>query len=168
VLLKLLFAGAVKSRVVHAGYVLKWHKREGERIEFGDDICDLLVVKNRVPIGFVEVHLQREGLVEPEKMAEVAMKLLRGEAVPMAEIDAETLGPPVGPTFTMRMAASDTGVLRRICAREEQPVEAGQVLAVLTTDRDEGVGDMDETLRNAAAFRVVNNRVDAMHEEMSQ
>jgi pyruvate/2-oxoglutarate dehydrogenase complex dihydrolipoamide acyltransferase (E2) component len=68
----------------------------------------------------------------------------------------------------MRMAASDTGVLRRICAREEQPVEAGQVLAVLTTDRDEGVGDMDETLRNAAAFRVVNNRVDAMHEEMSQ
>src|SRR5438874_2202768 len=54
-LLKFVVGGcATNGWLIGAGKVVNWYKAEGDRVEYGQDLCDLLVEEVRVPRGVEE------------------------------------------------------------------------------------------------------------------
>jgi pyruvate/2-oxoglutarate dehydrogenase complex dihydrolipoamide acyltransferase (E2) component len=97
------------DRTVRGGAVRAWHKREGDRVEYGDDLFDLAAA-------------------------------IRGLIV-------------------VRVTASDQGYLRRICVPEGARRDENALLALLTTEPDEPLSEIERDGAGASAFRVVVNLV---------
>jgi len=131
------------NRMIHAGAVCRWHKAEGERVDYGEDVCD------------VRVDIERRRLAHP--LSDIIGLLTGSSRLTATELQREAPGQT--PFFIVRLTASDAGILRRICAPEGTGAPVGGLLALLTTDLDEAPDLGDEALRRAGAFRVVANAV---------
>ncbi len=122
---------------MQGGKVLRWHKREGDTIAFGEDICELAIdefaVLRRTARATLLTRRRRDKL----------------------KSDLETRE---GVYFEVVVTSSDTGVLRKIVAEEGVRIGVGDLLAVATTDADEPLDGDADRWREAPALRVVVNR----------
>jgi hypothetical protein len=161
----------------NAGNIIKWHKREGERVDYGDDLVDILVDEVTVTIRKVwqDPHMRRLG-TNPSGYAEFADTVLRtGQLTPTAA------DPWLAPDeknrlvrtksiagFVVRISSSDRGVIRKIYAAEGDRRQSGQLLALLTTDASESVDESEQAIEEASVFRVLANTFDSKPQGMRQ
>jgi hypothetical protein len=157
-LLRLVLGSGLDGHYVEAGTVLRWHKSEGEQVDYGDDVCDLVMNEYRAPKGLLEVEKERGQLSnEPAKLADLMARLLEGERPVMPTMSADSFVALKGPEFVLRLTACDRGTVRRIEAPAGAAAKAGDVLAVLTTDPTEPLGESAETASGSTLFRFVEN-----------
>jgi multidrug efflux pump subunit AcrA (membrane-fusion protein) len=141
------------NRMVTGGSILQWHKAEGERVVFGDDLFDLKVETVQVtPLPPPDVPKQIEMLVN----AQAAARHLADEEVATAGPGPQADRQQV--VFFMRIASSDQGILRKILAKEGDQREVGNLLAVLSTEENEPI-EADHALTGASVFRVIANMI---------
>ena len=149
-LLKLLMP--FHSRAFQEGRILKWHKSEGDPIDYGDDLFDLEVEELRHMRTWQSGKKQVERLTSPEALA----RLLRAE-----EMLRQQVGPPeaayemIEAHCVMRVTSSDTGILRRVCAKEGERRRVGDLLALVATEDEDLPPGEDQALAECPAFRVV-------------
>jgi multidrug efflux pump subunit AcrA (membrane-fusion protein) len=142
------------NRMVTGGSILQWHKAEGERVAFGDDLFDLKVEAVQVtPLLPFDVPKQIELLIN----AQLAARHLADEEVTITE-------PSPRPdrqlaAFCMRITSSDHGILRKIYVQEGEQREIGELLAVLSTEENEPIHESNPTLTGASVFRAVANMI---------
>jgi multidrug efflux pump subunit AcrA (membrane-fusion protein) len=167
-LLKLVLGGHALGRhdsnvgQIERAAILKWHKTEGDWVDYGDDLLDMEVEAIQSPANKAELQHEIELLnTKPSRIAELAARQLAGEALSVGDIDPEVLEPRelYEWTFTARITSSDAGVLRRICAPQGQRRTAGDVLAVLATEPGEVAPISEQALGAAGGFRTVINEV---------
>jgi hypothetical protein len=114
------------------GVVRKWHKKEGDQVDYGDDLVD----------------------VECELVLSAAYRAFADQAAgegPGGERGRRKM------TVTARVVSSDAGVLRRIRLAEGSYGTVGSVLAVLSTVDDGRPAPADKELAGISQFRVVTN-----------
>ncbi len=140
--------------MIRAGAITKWHKQEGERVEYGDDLFDMKVEEVALP----EAQLKRgEGAqTSPGAIAKVAAKQMEADEEP-PEAAPDGAERRLMGIFYLRVTSSDRGVLRRIQASEGQRKQAGDVLAMLSSNGDEPVEQAAGNLGTATIFRIVAN-----------
>jgi hypothetical protein len=153
-LLKLLMP--YRDREFLGATVVKWHKVEGDVVNYGDDLIDIRIstVKGlrRPPYGKEEVDM----LTDPEKAQRLMMENeLFATGVDSSEAEYGT----VKRECFMRVSSSDRGVLRRICAVEGDYRLVGELLAVVTTEEKEPAPESDQSLAEASAFRAHLNYI---------
>ncbi|MCP5099425.1 MAG: hypothetical protein GY943_28050 [Chloroflexi bacterium] len=128
------------DRAVERGSIVKWHKAEGDSINFGDDIFDIKV----------------EEITKLKRVKEGQAKTLSMEKGTLSNLE-----------FYIRVTSSDMGVLRKIHAAEGQTCDIGDLVAVVTTLPDEDC-DVDVDTANAApAFRVITNVADGSLDQLT-
>jgi hypothetical protein len=151
-LLKLLLP--YHDRGILGGVIVKWHKAEGEWINYGDDLFDLKVEELRG----LKHQAGGERLVQTLTSPQVARRLMRVKDLMMedAEPPEQAYGMGAG-QFYMRITASDAGALRRVRAREGEYRKVGDLLALLTTEEQEPVPEGDQGLDGVSTFRAVTN-----------
>lgn len=116
------------DRQVNRGSIIKWHKTEGDFIQYGDELFDIKV--------------------------EEITKLKRVKEGQARTVDI-VKGTLTGLEFTIRVISSDMGFLRKIEAQEGDVREIGDVVAAVSTSQDEDVDT--NAIANAPAFRVIAN-----------
>lgn len=130
------------DRLMKGGIVGKWHKNEGDHVDYGDDLVD------------VKVELMMR---TPQRSLDQDIRLLLdGGSVRDRDL-ASVAGD--GAIMVVCVTSSDVGVLRRIEVKEGAYGEAGSLLAVLSTEDHGSTNPLDEDLREASEFRVVANLV---------
>ena len=121
------------DRAVEKGSIIKWHKTEGDWINFGDDLFDIKVEE------ITKLKRVKEG---------------QGKTTDMVK------GTVSGLEFTIHVTSSDMGFLRKVHAAEGAERAIGDVVAMVTTGAEEPC-DVDEAaVAVAPAFRVVTNVAD--------
>lgn len=116
------------DRQVNKGSIVKWHKAEGDYINFGDPLFDIMV----------------EEITKLKRIKEGQARTVGMEK-----------GTLTGLEFTICVTSSDMGYLRKISAGEGAEREIGEVVAAVTTTPEETV---DESAISASpAFRVIAN-----------
>jgi hypothetical protein len=142
------------NRMVTGGSVVKWHKAEGERVAFGEDLFDLKVEAVQInPLLPVDVPEQIELLVN----AQVAVRQLSDEELMSAAPGPDADSSPW--VFGMRITSSDRGILRKIYAGQGDLRQIGDLLAVLSTEENEALPGADQPLSRAGVFRVIANLI---------
>ena len=116
------------DRQVNKGSIVKWHKAEGDYINFGEELFDI-------------------------KIEEIS-KLKRVKEGQARTVDV-VKGTMRGLEFTIRVISSDMGFLRRILASEGDEREIGEIVAAVTTSTDEEIDE--STITTSPAFRVIAN-----------
>ncbi len=123
------------------GFIVAWHKREGDRIEFGDDLCDVAIDE------FMSLQRTKRAtlLGSTSKMRKRRVK----DALDLREGRGKV---------TVRLTSAEGGVLLgKVIVPEGGRFAIGSLIAVMTgTDGDDS-GDID-TARDA---RIVLNMPDA-------
>jgi multidrug efflux pump subunit AcrA (membrane-fusion protein) len=152
-LLKLLMPA--HHRIVEGGVIVKWHKAEGDWVNYGDDLLDL-----RVQEGLVS-RLDDEGWSENQVRALIRAQRDLGHVTDQdlmagGQASAESCR-KVAVDFLVRVSASDVGKLGQLCAREGDRLRTGELLAVLTTEEGEPCPGAGPDLEGASAFRTVVN-----------
>lgn len=121
-----------------------WHKREGERVNYGDPICDLYVD---------EVVIKRQFLEPDDTFRDDDMfhVILSGRADSVAERQwvANDF------QYSVLVVSSDCGWMGRIFPRRSERREVGGLLALLTTEPKERVPPDAEHESGIPAFRTV-------------
>jgi len=169
-LLSLVMGGRdFNERPIQLARVVKWYKREGEVVDYGDDVCDLWVREVRVPEGMWRLRAESWILgKEPSLIAEIAERQLAGD-VPLSPLDATPLA-ELNPDafdaanasrcgFLTRLTSSDRGILRRIYAPVGEVHEAGDILALLSTEANDPIEGGQESFERLVPFRVVENLI---------
>lgn len=144
---------------ISAASVAKWHKCEGECVNYGEDVLDLRVEEFALPVSVLE---NSKKVIElnafPRAMAQLPAKPLdKGEelyAAPAKPQDGIIRGTTA---FFVRVTSSDTGILRRVCVAEGERCEVGSIIGLLSTDARETLGDDSTSWQDASVFRVVAN-----------
>lgn len=129
------------DRALQRGVLVRWFKAEGDAVTYGDDMCEVAVDEILV------LKKRKDARILAANPATVASREAIGEG---HRIRSRKKVP-----IRLRLTSSDTGFLRRILVREQDRVEIGDLLAILSTTADEPV---DAT--GAFSFRVVANRVE--------
>ncbi len=114
----------------------KWHKNEGDLIEFGDDICTVTIDDFAV--------LRRTARAT----------LLTGRKAKRLKSDLESRTGMV--SVDVVVTASDQGVLSRILKAAGDRVEIEDTLAVVVTDSEDGAPPPD-SWDDAPTMRVIGN-----------
>ncbi len=122
------------DRSAEKGSVTRWHKSEGDWVQYGDSLLDMRIETVR--------FLKRAGTPRS-----ILSENLRPEETYSSD----------GWSWLMRVTSSDVGVLRRIHAREGSSWEIGGLLAVLTTEESEPIDESGPAWVEASHFRVVVN-----------
>lgn len=125
------------ERSVEWARIDKWHKREGDAIGYGEEICDLVVEE-------VVRHAQEPSRGPLLERASGRVLAYRGTAV----------------EFRITLVASDAGQLRRICAAEGERRALGELLALVTTTKEERPASREADIVGAPPFRVVANLIE--------
>jgi multidrug efflux pump subunit AcrA (membrane-fusion protein) len=138
------------NHMVTGGSIAQWHKAEGEWVTFGDVLFDLKVERIQITrlLPF-DVPRQIEMLVNAQAAARHLSDEEVGIAAPVLQSDCQLA------VFRMRIASSDHGILRKIYAKEGEHREVGDVLAVLSTEEDEPIEGVDESVAKVSVFRAV-------------
>lgn len=119
---------------LHWVRVGRWCMADGDRVGWGDVLCELLVEECD--------RLYRDG--RPGRLAQMLVD-------PSAVMKRKYLTVEVD--YRLAIRSSDVGYLRVICAAEDQTVEVGGVLAVLSTGPEEVIDE--KNLDSWGIFRVV-------------
>ena len=125
------------DRTAKRGSITKWHKAQGDRVGYGDDLLDMKIE---------EIEVLRRSTTPKSILANINPK--------------DTYSCDRWEWF-VRLTSSDMGVLRRIAVREGTLLEAGDLLAVLTTDDSESLEGTDEEWADASDFRVVVDTIES-------
>jgi pyruvate/2-oxoglutarate dehydrogenase complex dihydrolipoamide acyltransferase (E2) component len=143
--------------MIQGGTIVKWHKAEGDWVNFGDDLFDVRVE---------EVQVTRT-IKAPDAgrwLEQLHQQVRKLKERPAAAGGPEGAAPPQSEAQTwdavalLRVTSSDVGLLRKICAKEQEYQQVGDLLALLVTDEaDPAEGGTD--LAAAGVFRVVANLV---------
>ena len=111
--------------------IVRWIKKEGERVEYGDPICEVTTDKINM-----EVEATADGILAGIRFAEdetvpitavIAYILAEGESLPVGEPPPPAAGPVVSPAPLMDRQVDATPVARRMAG------EQGIDLAILAT-----------------------------------
>lgn len=146
-LLKLVIAQF--DRAAQGGTITKWHKREGEWVNYGDDLLDIAILEMKQLKQ--RAASARRILDEP-----VAEQASAGETFSSNRWD-----------WPVRITSSDIGILRKIEAKEGSQWEVGDRLAILTTEEDEPIDADNGDLESASDFRIVVNAIENEEGETS-
>ena len=133
------------DRLMKGGVVGKWHKTEGDHVDYGDDLVD-------VKVELTMSVLDRGSL-------EQGIRLLK-DIGSVRDTDLADFTNERGLILIARVTSSDVGVLRRIETKEGAYGEVGCLLAILSTEEHGPTNPLDEELREASEFRVVANVVE--------
>jgi pyruvate/2-oxoglutarate dehydrogenase complex dihydrolipoamide acyltransferase (E2) component len=128
------------DRAVERGSIVKWHKAEGDAINFGDDIFDIKVEE------ITKYKRVKEGQAKTVDMVKGTVGNLE---------------------FYIRVTSSDMGVLRKIYAAEGQECDIGDLVAIVTTSSDEDCEIDIARANDAPAFRVITNVADGSTEHLT-
>ena len=118
--------------------IVKWIKKEGERVEYGDPICEVTTDKINM-----EVEATADGILAGIRFAEnetvpvtavIAYVLAEGESIPTGEPAQSVAEPVASPAPQMERAVEVTPVARRMAS------EQGIDLAVLASTPGSGQG----------------------------
>jgi hypothetical protein len=124
---------------IRGGQIVAWHKDEGEFVGYGDPVCDVLFTN--------AVHLRRT--TRGGDLADGAPRSrTRRRLRTLNKIEV-----------MVRLVASDTGYLRRVCAGGKDQNEPGSVLAILSTEPAETLPEVTGSDR-WPLFRVVADQVE--------
>jgi hypothetical protein len=142
------------NRMVTGGFILHWHKAEGDHVAFGDDLLDLkveeILVTQLLPFDVPkQIELLSSAQAAALQLAGVDVDIARSTPQPDRQA-AE---------FCMRITSSDEGYLRRIIAQKGEQRQIGDLLAVFSTEENELLEEADKSLALASGFRVVANMI---------
>jgi pyruvate/2-oxoglutarate dehydrogenase complex dihydrolipoamide acyltransferase (E2) component len=129
------------DRSVNSGRIAKWHKAEGDWVDYGDDLFDF----------------QIEEIAWLNRIVE-ARNLLSGFRDRGAAPNRSTR--PWTVKFAVRVVALDTGFLRKAEVAEGQDVQVGDIIALLTTNEHEPLGGDGPATGSGTAFRVAHSVID--------
>lgn len=132
------------DRLMKGGVVVKWHKAEGDQVDYGDDLVD---VKIELAMSVLDRGSPEQGI-----------RLLK-DGGSVRDADLAEFTNERGLILIGRVTASDVGVLRRIEIKEGAYGEMGSLLAILSTEENEPMNSLDEDFEKASEFRVVTNLV---------
>ncbi len=148
----------VSGRSVLRASITTWHKKEGDWIDYGDDLFDLQVEEIGVPEVLTRLKMEISRLYRSaEGVANLASRQLNGEQVGRAASQESFVTRPRKWAFAMRITASDSGLLRKICAQEGEARQAGDLLALVTTEPDDPIDEAEQASEHALQFRVTEN-----------
>jgi hypothetical protein len=119
------------------GVIVGWHKAVGEWVNPGDDLFDILVEESRT----VGVALR------PSRVLSRARK---------GDQDEPIHGDRKG-VAAIRVTATDMGYLRQVYPAEGAFLKEGNLVAALTTDPAEPLGNGGPAVDQAITFRVITN-----------
>jgi hypothetical protein len=151
------------DRSVEEGVIRAWHKKEGDWVNYGDDLFDLDVEELRhmrnMPSGRRQVEMMSgpQALARLRRLNELMMKPIEPNEGAYERITAHVV---------LRVTSSDAGVLRRIRAPEGQRRKVGDLLALLATDENDPLPGPDDPLTEVSAFRTVASFVTPAWGEM--
>jgi pyruvate/2-oxoglutarate dehydrogenase complex dihydrolipoamide acyltransferase (E2) component len=129
--------------LMRGGTIVRWHKAEGDAIDYGDDLVD---VEIELTMSMLDGGTLEEGI-----------RLLK-DGAQRAEVERFTN--QRGLQLTARVTASDTGTLRSITAVLGEHVAVGGLLAVLVVGDGEAPLPGPAELADASEFRTVSNLVE--------
>jgi hypothetical protein len=147
------------NRSIPGGRILRWHKAEGDWVDYGEDLIDLQIdevrltqtIKKGTVTEWHEKLLQMLGEQASGASSPEALPLLNGTDPP------ESTYRHMMATAYMRVCASDAGFLHKICAQVGDLRKVGEVMAILTTEEHESVEECERALNEASVFRAVAN-----------
>jgi hypothetical protein len=148
----------------HNSVIVTWYKREGEWVDFGDDLFDFrlsqgLVMRSDVPAYSLD-HVERMARQRPQQ----AQRRMEEGRMPAAGTRRESAYRVDRRGTIIRVTAADRGTLGKIYAAEGECRAVGELLAVLTTNDDETVDAASPAWEQACAFRI-NDPAPKRHEE---
>ena len=122
--------------LMKGGVVSKWHKTEGDRVDYGEDLFDVSIELTMPAFARSFEHtirLLKEGGTLRDK----------GVAVDRTII------------LVARVTSSDVGILRRIETKEGAYRDVGSLLAILSSEQHGSADLLAEA--EASEFRIVTN-----------
>jgi multidrug efflux pump subunit AcrA (membrane-fusion protein) len=140
------------DRSVDGGVIRAWHKKEGDWVNYGDDLFDLEVEEVRhmrqMPAGKRQVELMTSprALDRLLRVKELMMEPIQPHEDAYQKITAHGL---------IRITSSDAGLLRSIRVRAGERRRVGDLLAVLATDEQDSLPGLDDPLAEVCAFRSI-------------
>ena len=120
------------DRTVEEGIITKWHKREGEWVNYGDDVFDLQIDEIK--------FLNRTHSALRIFKNRITRKFSRRTRVSV-----------------VRFTASDAGYLREVYAKAGERRSVGDLLAVLSTEEGEPIDNTSASFKDTTEFRLVSN-----------
>jgi multidrug efflux pump subunit AcrA (membrane-fusion protein) len=130
-----------------------WHVKEGERVNYGDDLLDL-----RVDEGLSMRLASARGLenhVRALIQAQEALANLKDDDVVAEKENPEDHYDKGRVNWFLRISASDSGKVLRLYARPGEKRQVGDLLALFTTEADEPIEGAEATGPLASVFRTV-------------
>lgn len=131
------------NRSIQGGFIQKWHKTEGELIDYGDDIFDIFIDKNKLISPLLPPISILSNLSKPDSTVNKISE------IPFPQADR-----------LMRVTSMDRGFLHRILVRESEYRSIGDVLALITTDANEPILEFEKNPPEICTFRVTADLVD--------
>ena len=130
------------NRLSHRGIIVRWHKKVGDCVRFGDDLLDIDMQVGGVPAMSRGERIQY--LVKPQ------------DSAPGNNRTGEK-GDGPGAVISVRVTSADSGFLRRVDAPEGSEKNVNDLLAMMATDAATVLIDGDDAASMAVTFRVAVN-----------
>ncbi len=122
---------------LRSGFVATWHKAEGDRIEFGEDLCDIVID------AFARLERTHRAtlLGSTPKFRRRRSKVVLGVKKGRGQV-------------TVRLVSAESGVrLGKVLVEEGGRIEVGSLIAVMTG----ADGDLSGNIETAPEARIVLN-----------
>ena len=126
------------NRMTNYGHVVTWYKSEGEFVDYGDDMLDIDMQIEDRSVRPLNDRIKTLSEVKKPKTESLSIKE-----------EGQTGG------LLVRITSSDRGILGRICEGEGSYAKTGDLLAVMTTERDEFADITAADSEQTSTFRVV-------------
>ncbi|MEA5577343.1 hypothetical protein [Anabaena sp. UHCC 0451] len=127
------------DKKIAGGRIIRWYKQLGDWVDYGEDLCEIQVEN-------------KKGLNRPKgAIAILSPSSHQGDRF-LTVVASEKL----------KICTSDTGFLRLIAAPEKKYVTVGNLLAILTSDPDEPIDNLEQDSSQLSGFRVIVN-IDRSH-----
>ncbi len=130
------------NRLSHRGIIVRWHKKVGDRVRFGDDLLDI-----DMQIGGVPAMSRGERI----------RHLVKPQASPPDNSRAGEKGDELGAVISVRVTSADSGYLRWVEAPEGSERNVGDLLALMTVEAGEPLVDGEGTVEKSGTFKVAVN-----------
>jgi pyruvate/2-oxoglutarate dehydrogenase complex dihydrolipoamide acyltransferase (E2) component len=156
----------VYNKMIQGGCILKWHKGEGDQVNFGDTLLEIRIdsvqLTSTRALGILEKKMTTIGGDQPvnQKAPGWQRKLLKAILRPCylfyqllkKKAPAVQTKPAV---FVVSVISSDTGIMSKILAKEGEFSKVGDLLAILTTEAIDPTDRNEVNLEEAGRFRAV-------------
>ncbi|AFY35395.1 lipoyl domain-containing protein [Calothrix sp. PCC 7507] len=126
------------NRTIQGGFIRRWHKNEGELIDYGEDIVNIFIDKNQFIMPLLPPISILSNLSEPDSTVNEIREF---------------------PYGVMRIISMDRGFLRSILVKESEYRSIGEVLALITTNENEPIVEIEKDSTKISTFRVTTDRV---------